>query len=927
MDALVLRGIRTHNLKNLNLDIPLKKWIAITGVSGSGKSSLAFDTIYAEAQRRFLETLGTYERQFLQGLPQGEFDEIDHIPAAVALKQSNKTGDPRSVIATASDLAEPMRNLFVSLMDWACVKCGSPVQVHNSAELMAFLCQQERKEKKESYLVSLPFDIRAKPEHVKRVMADLVIEGYSRLLVDGQMLSIEEFQTDQMSSDQKIEIVCDRINCATQDDEIKNRVESIWSQVRFSSRFSFFYVRRILNDNQIDFSCDHTFHVQPFCSFCQEQTNVIQASDLDWQSILGACPTCQGLGNVAILDEKKIIPNPSLSLEEGAIKPWTSETFSWMQEALLEECKKRKIKITEPYERLSQESKDVIWKGSSSKKFVSIEEFFQTLEQERYKSASRILLAKYRKYVLCPDCQGARLGLSGRHAQCYGKTYHQLFQCEIIETLDWLKNLEHQEKFQKRRQALSYVYREVVQKISLLIKLGLGSCQLFRRCKTLSGGEYQRVLLTRVIGNGLTDALYVLDEPSVGLGKNEIPHLISCIEELRDLGNTVIMVEHDKELIQAADVLIELGPGGGELGGYDLPVKNKTPASFLTHFEKEIPKKRRMIPVDTPCLKPDVSLQLRGFSALNCKNIFLEIGLGKLNVIGGPSGSGKSTLMSHGLEAALNCFLDRGQTQNQEADLDAHLGRWDDFIAPPQFASHVELVSVEQKAMHRTITSVPATVLGIMDLLRKQFANLSESKEQGLTASDFSFNGAGGCQTCGGKGLVEDDLFFLGRVEKVCPSCQGSRYRPESLSVLWKGKNIFQWLSTSLGECFEQLKMYTGFEKPLSLAMQLGLKHLQLGLATSNMSGGEAQRLRICSVLAKSSGRIFCLLDEPTRGLSETDIGALLKTLLRLCSQGHTFVVVEHHELFERHADQFIRLGPGSGVHGGQIIERHFLEK
>lgn len=924
MEKLTCKGIRTHNLKNLNLDISLKKWIAITGVSGSGKSSLAFDTIYAEAQRRFLETLGTYERQFLQGLPQGDFDQIDNIPAAVALKQTNKTGDPRSVIATAADLAEPMRNLFVSLMDWACIRCGSPVSANKSSDLISFLCDQNKKANRENYLISVPFEIRGKEQNLKRVIDDLSIEGYTRLLIQNKIIPIEAFDFTKFSDDSLLEIVCDRINCSTDDEEIENRVETIWSQIRFSTRFSFVNVRKILPENAVDLDHHLVFHVQPFCQACNDQTSIIQSSDLDWQSILGSCKSCNGLGNVPVLDEKKIIPNPALSLSEGAIKPWTSETFSWMQEGLLEECKKRKIKITEPYSQLSQESKEIIWNGSSSRKFVSLNEFFQTLEMERYKSTSRILLAKYRRYVTCPDCHGARLGNSGRHAKCHGRTYYELFQSELTQTFEWIKSLKQEKSFQKRIEAIPYIYDEVFKKLSLLIKLGLGSCHLFRRCKTLSGGEYQRVLLTRVIGNGLTDALYVLDEPSVGLGRHEIVDLISCIQELRDLGNTVLMVEHDKDLILAADQVIELGPGGGELGGKLLPIKDKALMSFQTAWKDQKIKRRELISASRE-FKSEQSVYLEGFSALNCNDVNLEISLGKLNVIVGPSGSGKSTLITQGLQAALEQFDEIGVLSNSDPDLDARIGVWHHLFLPKGFSSQIDVISVEQKAMHRTITSVPATVLGLMDVLRKHFAATPLAKELGLTASDFSFNGAGGCHTCGGKGCVEDDLFFLGQVEKVCPSCDGLRYRQECLDVKWQGKNIAQWLSTSLSECAKSFRVQAGFEKPLALASSLGLGHLQLGLATSSMSGGEAQRLRICAALSKSNRKIFCILDEPTRGLSEMDIGHLLETLLRLCQQGHTFVVVEHHDLFSQNADHLIKMGPESGVYGGKIVERSKL--
>ena len=922
-EYLICHGVRTHNLKNIDIKIPLKKWISITGVSGSGKSSLAFDTIYSESQRRFLETLGTYERQFLQGLPQGEFDEIENIPAAIALKQSNKTGDPRSVIATASDVAEPLRTLFISLMDPSCTTCGSPVEISKALELTDFLNDPDKKNSNDTFLISVPFVLQN-----KKLAEDLIMEGYSRVLINQTIITIEEFiETSKKTSYPiTIEIVLDRISCSLDLSEIENRVETIWSQVKFSPKFSFIHVIK-LDKSDITTSKMNLFHVQPYCHKCKTQTHIIQLKDLDWQSVLGACSRCNGLGNIPILDENKIIPNQELSLSTGAIKPWTSETFSWMQDELLRASKKNGIKINEPYKNLTKETKNWIWNGAPTNKkqkndFVSLNEFFNVLEKEKYKSTSRILLAKYRKYVLCPDCEGARIGKSGQNAVCFGKTYHNIFQAEIHETLEWLIQIKKEKKFEKIIHAIPEIYNEALKKLTLLNKLGLGSAQLFRRCKTLSGGEYQRVLLTRVIGNGLTDALYVLDEPSIGLGKNEIPTLISCIEELRDLGNTVIMVEHDKDLISASDEIFEFGPRGGAEGGNLLPISNRIPLSFKSNFNTNINLLNKNIITKDRFFKQEESVYLKNFNALNCKSINIEILLKKLNVICGPSGAGKSTIIRFGLESALEKLNDFNVTENNISDYDNKIGTWENIIVPKNFLTDTEIISVEQKALHRTSSSVPATVLGLMDLLRKNFAATKEAKSFGFNLSDFSFNGGGSCETCNGKGVIQEDLFFLGEVEKICPDCNGTRYRSDVLQVKWNGKNISEWLSTSLYECKLKLGKFTGFGKAIALCCQLGLGHLPLGLSTTSMSGGEAQRLRICAALSKSSKKIFCILDEPTRGLSEKDVGDLLESLLQLCFEGHTFVIVEHHELFQNQAHHLIHVGPGSGTHGGKIVER-----
>jgi excinuclease ABC subunit A len=481
----------------------------------------------------------------------------------------------------------------------------------------------------------------------------------------------------------------------------------------------------------------------------------------------------------------------------------------------------------------------------------------------------------------------------------------------MVETQNWLIHLKNEKKYAKKIHALSEVYNEVLHKISLLVKLGLGSAHLFRRCKTLSGGEYQRVLLTRVIGNGLTDALYVLDEPSVGLGKEEIPELINCLRELRDLGNTVLMVEHDKSLILAADQWIELGPGGGKNGGEILKKGESSPLSALAQnlFHPNMPS-------SSFCKK----VELANFSALNCHDLSIEFYLEKLNVITGNSGAGKSTLVKYGLQAALEKLIDTGITYHDDFDEDRQWGVWKKLICEKEFLNTHEIIMVEQKALHRTITSVPATLLGLMDLLRKHFSQTREAKQRGLGPSDFSFNGEGGCPTCSGKGIVQDDLFFLGQVEKVCPDCEGTRYKNEVSRVSYLGKNIHEWLNTTLEECSVTFGGERKWASSLKLACDLGLGHISLGMPTSTLSGGEAQRLRLCAALSKSEKKLFCILDEPTRGLSEKDVSHLIDVLLRLTQKGHTFVVVEHHELFQQQADYLIKMGPKSGINGGKIV-------
>lgn len=925
------RGVRTHNLRSVDVDIPLYKWTAVTGVSGSGKSSLVFDTLYAEAQRRFLETLGTYERQFLQGLPQGVFEELLEVPAAIALKQSNRSSDPRSLVGTSADVLEPMRLLFLSLMDPSCNKCGTAVQMHERADLARYLLAGQSS-LPASFALSVRVPWPKETKKRKELIQSLKIEGYTRVVIEDRLLDIEEDLAALSAwAGEELELVLDRLGGGLSGEELDNRLETIWSQVRFSPRFSGLQVAR-LRDRDTREKDVQLFRVQAYCPRCQMQTAVIQPGDLDSHSVLGACPECRGMGNVPIIDAEKVIPDPRLSLEEGVVKPWQSPSYLWMQDWLMRACRANGLKTKTAWEDLDAETRAWIWTGADPDgkyklpkgESVSVLGFFQALEAERYKSGSRIMLAKYRKYVTCGACEGLRVGEAGRNASVQGTRFVDLLVQEIGQTDSWIRALEADPKVNRKLSPIREIYEEVRRKLGLLAKLGMASTALSRRSRTLSGGEYQRVLLTRVVGNGLTDALYVLDEPSVGLGKEEIPHLVDCLRELRDQGNTVVMVEHDAALIAAADHWIEMGPGGGSQGGTLVDAgKGRMPASAEGKSARLAAPKVKSRPVpDEEVFERKNALLLRGFSHLNCTALDLEIPFGKMTVVTGPSGAGKSTLVTCGLEAALDHLEETGRSANKNANVDECIGTWNDLAVPKGFFGERDVLKVEQRALHRTITSVPATVLGTMDQLRKIFSLLPESKSRGLGPSSFSFNGEGACVTCEGKGVVKEDLFFLGEVEKVCPECLGRRYAPEPLEVKWKGKSISDWLQTSISDASLAFVSQGGLADTLRFACELGIGYLPLGVPTTSISGGEAQRLRIAAALSKSGRKLFCILDEPTRGLSEIDVSNLLATLLQLTNSGHTFVVVEHHEQFQRHAHQLVRLGPGGGINGGRITER-----
>jgi len=789
-------GIRTHNLKNINIDIPLKKWTVITGVSGSGKSSLVFHTIYAEAQRRFIETLGTYERQFLQGLPEGEFDSITNIPAAIALKQTHRTGDSRSTIATASDCTVPLQIIFMSLMEASCNVCGDSVLIQTHKDLLAFFYSKIAGKHQKNFVLTVELNLSDEPKLQKKIIGDMLKEGYTRFIYKNKIHDISELDLSSLENIKKIEIVLDRIYYDIDGQELENRISHIWSQVRFSQKFYRIFVKEIEKSSHTS-KLSKTFYVQPYCQACLKPTSIIQPHDLDSQSIAGI-----------------------------------------------------------------------------------------------------------------------------RNARCHNIYFTDLFHQEIHLTLDWLKSLSQKKEYESKLLVLNETYLEVKKKLNILVQLGLGPAHLLRKCQTLSGGEYQRVVLSRVIGNGLSDALYVLDEPSVGLGKDEISAMIQCIKELRDLGNTILMVEHDKKLIQSADAMFELGPKGGHEGGHLLNIENNTPQSFQLGLEFK-PFSSPEIISENQIIDKNHSLFLKGFSALNCHNLNVEILLGKINLIIGASGAGKSTLLNYGLRASLEKFEQTQVTDNTFFDSELRRGVWKSLQLPARFLDQYHPVNVRQSAAHRSIVSVPATYLGIMDLLRKHFSQTISAKSMNLTPSEFSFNGRGGCVTCQGKGIIEEDLFFLGHIEKECPDCRGSRYKKTSLNVTWQDKTIEEWLALSISEALPLLSKFPGFGKPLILAKDLGLGYLPLGISTSSISGGEMQRLRICaSLAAKVNKKLFCLLDEPSRGLSEFDVGNLIRSLIRLTHTGHTFVIVEHHDLFKQYAHHILKLGPGGGQEGGQITER-----
>jgi excinuclease ABC subunit A len=928
-EMISFRSVKTHNLRGIDVDFPLYKWTSVTGVSGSGKSSLVFNTIYAESQRRFLETLGAYERQFLQGIPSGDFDSVNQIPASIALKQSNKSTDPRSTIGSVSDLVEPLRRLFASIMDPSCVTCGNLVESQSTEDVREYL------ENHKTTVAQWVLGTRMLPERPTSALKKMLMaEGYDRLFTS-KIVSIDELD-ELVKSDVPLYLLMDRIPSQMESEELENRVEAVWSTLRFSDKYGELLLAP-LDKMEVNLARAKTFKVQPFCGVCNTKTQIVKPSDFDSQSVLGACEKCTGIGVIQVPSLSKIVPHPHLSLREQALALFQSESVQWLYGALESTFlkSKRSSDLDTPYQDLPQEVKDFIWWGKDPQglfkihpDFMSVQSYLDMLAKEKYKQGSRVRLAKYCSYVTCSHCNGTRLKKAGQVARCLGLTFSELCYSEIQKTLDWVSKLRGHVTLGNRVESIKELWEEVTLKLSYLNRLGLGSHSLWRRARTLSGGEFQRVLLARVLGSGLTDSLYVLDEPSVGLGKGEIEELIGCLKELQSRGNTILMVEHDKNLVSAGDHWIELGPGGGAKGGTIINVASG--ANFETHKPKcmnvasdflasKLPKNPvELFPEFNPKSR---SVYLKGFHFLNCKNISVEIPLGAITLIGGPSGSGKSSLLSAGLEAALEKG-ELGIYSSQEPDLDELVGTWENFYLPDDFYKEYEVVTLSQRAGQKSISSVPVTILGVFTPIRELYARTEAASDMDLSSSHFSFNGLGACAKCGGNGVVKEDLFYLGESEKTCPQCNGTRYQSFIDQCVWNGLNIVQILSKTIDQALEVFSSKPAILKPLRVAQSLGLGYLPLGCASSSLSGGEIQRLRMAALLSGSKKKMFCICDEPSRGLSDADIVNLTKMFFTLSKEGHTFVLAEHHELFDILCHQKISLGPKSGVQGGRIVER-----
>lgn len=900
-NVISIKGARVHNLKNISLDLPRNNLIVITGVSGSGKSSLAFDTIYAEGQRRYVESLSAYARQFLGRMAKPEVDRISGIPPAIAIEQKVNTRNPRSTVGTSTELYDYLKLLFARIGKTYSPISGKEVKRHSVTDVVRFISEQPEG-CKVMLLAPLP-----RTGNLRSKLEELMREGFTRIEVAGNPVRIEEKTIAALASDSEkpIELIIDRFAVMHTDDFNSRVADSV--QTAFGESDGFCSVRiygeqgitRELFSNR--FELDGIQFEEP-----SEQL-------FSFNSPLGACPRCEGYGRVIGIDEDLVIPNKSLSIYDDAIACWKGNTLKWYKEQLIAQSSRYDIPIHKPYYALTEAQKELIWNGT--KHFTGIYGFFNELEEKRYKIQNRVLLARYMGKTRCPKCKGSRLRKEASYVRVNGYTLPQLVELplsQLKEVFDNLKLNEHDGRISER------IVVEIQNRLGYMQNVGLGYLTLNRLSSTLSGGESQRINLASSLGSSLVGSLYILDEPSIGLHPRDTNRLIDVLKQLRDLGNTVIVVEHDEEIIRSADHIIDIGPLAGAHGGEvvfqgaidSLPEsKSSLTARFLTGTKRiEVPRSRR---------KWNSFIEVVGARENNLKGIDVKFPLHTLTVVTGVSGSGKSTLVRDILYPALQKKLTgSGEKPGEHSELRGNTN----------LISGVEMV--DQNPIGKSSRSNPVTYIKAWDEIRKLLADQPHAKANGYKPAHFSFNVDGGrCEVCQGEGVIHVEMQFMADITLICDSCKGKRFKDDILEVKYRGKNVFDILELTVdgaiaffGEGKSTLEQRI-VSKLLPLK-DVGLGYIKLGQSSSTLSGGESQRVKLASFLQKenSSTPLLFIFDEPTTGLHFNDIAILLKAFNALISKGHSIVLIEHNIDIIKCADWIIDLGPEGGNQGGEVV-------
>ncbi|MGQ0441885.1 MAG: excinuclease ABC subunit UvrA [Methylophilaceae bacterium] len=913
MEYIKIRGARTHNLKNISLDIPRNKLVVITGLSGSGKSSLAFDTLYAEGQRRYVESLSAYARQFLARMDKPDVDLIEGLSPAISIEQKSTSHNPRSTVGTVTEIHDYLRLLYARAGDPECPEHGIQLQAQTVSEMVDSVLKLPEDTK---LMILSPVVANRKGEQLD-LFDELKAQGFVRLRIDGKIYEIDALPQLAKTTKHTVDVVVDRLKVRV---DMKQRLaESFETALRLAEGKAIAL--------EMDTKQEHLFSAKFSCPVCDFSLAELEPRLFSFNNPMGACPKCDGLGNVTFFDPKRVVAFPHLSLASGAIKGWDKRNQFYFQ-MLSSLATHYNFGLETPFENLSILAQDVLLNGSGREQiafrylnergtFFSKTHTFEGILnnlQRRYREsdsmAVRDELSKYINSATCPDCNGTRLRREARHVKVAGKNIHQVCETPLKQALTFFETM----KLHGQKLAIAdKIVKEIENRLKFLTNVGLDYLSLSRSAETLSGGEAQRIRLASQIGSGLTGVMYVLDEPSIGLHQRDNDRLLQTLKRLRDIGNSVIVVEHDQEAILSADFVIDIGPGAGEHGGQIVaegtPDEIKTNLNSLTgqylSGNKQINYKRTRT-------KPDASrwLKMTAATGNNLKRVTLNLPVGLLTCVTGVSGSGKSTLINDTLYRVVSHHLYGSSTEP------APYGEIDGL------AFFDKVVDVDQSPIGRTPRSNPATYTGLFTPIRDLFAGVPESRARGYGPGRYSFNVKGGrCEACQGDGVIRVEMHFLPDVYVPCDVCKGQRYNRETLEINFKGKNIREVLEMTVEQAHAFFSAQPVIARKLKTLLDVGLGYITLGQSATTLSGGEAQRVKLSLELSKrDTGRTLYILDEPTTGLHFADIQLLLDVIHRLRDAGNTVVIIEHNLDVIKTADWIIDMGPEGGDGGGLII-------
>jgi excinuclease ABC subunit A len=900
-DCIEIKGARVHNLKNISLNIPRNKLVVITGVSGSGKSSLAFDTIYAEGQRRYVESLSSYARQFLGRMNKPEVDFINGIPPAIAIEQKVNSRNPRSTVGTSTEIYDYLRLLFARIGRTYSPVSGKEVKKHSVDDVINFLSQLPEGTK---VIILSPAEI---PQNIslKEYFSFLEKQGFNRIESEGELLKIDEMKpAEKYKPGQKINIVIDRLITDHSPDGVSRAADSVQTALQNGKGYC-----------QVIISEENETSRENFSNIFEEDGILFEEPNeylFSFNNPIGACPVCEGYGKIIGIDENLVIPNQNLSIFEDAIVCWKGESMKAWKDRLIANADKFDFPVHKPFYQLTQEQKDLLWKGN--RYFYGIDKFFKHLEEKKYKIQYRVLLSRYRGKTVCPECKGSRLRKEAGYVKVSGHTIQDLVSMPVDQLYSTFTNLDLNENDAVVAERL---IKEITLRVKFLQDVGLSYLTLDRLSSTLSGGESQRINLSTSLGSNLVGSMYILDEPSIGLHPRDTSLLISVLKELRDLGNSVLVVEHEEEIIRAADQIIDMGPEAGRLGGelvyqggLDVSTANKSlTAGYLSgRLEVPVPRTRR---------KWNSYIEITGARENNLKSIDVKFPLHTITAVTGVSGSGKSSLVSDILYKVLS---DKINGTNLKP------GQYRDVAGDVADLTGIELV--DQNPIGKSSRSNPVTYLKAYDEIRKLYSELQASVQNNFKASHFSFNIEGGrCEECQGEGIIHVEMQFMADVELTCESCKGMRFKKEILEVKYHGRNIYDMLEMTIDDAIGFFAAHPGKTekriieklKPLS---DVGLGYIKMGQSSSTLSGGESQRVKLAYFLSqeRGSGHILFIFDEPTTGLHFHDINKLLKSINALVEHGHSVILIEHNQEVIKSSDWVIDLGPEGGEKGGFVV-------